>query len=71
MGGMLPGPKGEILLSLAVSKDGRSQMSGPFMVTEKYAMSTLLNFLSGPGLLIPLRGGGDSVSDWATQSTDL
>lgn len=44
---MLPGPKGEILLSLDVSKDERGQMSSPFMVTEKYTMSTPLNFLSG------------------------
>lgn len=45
MGGILPGPKGEILLSLEVSKDGRGWMSGPFVVTE-YTMSTPLNFLS-------------------------
>ena len=29
MGGMLPGPKEELWLSLEVSKDGKGRMSGP------------------------------------------
>lgn len=66
MGDMLPGPKGENLLSPEVSKDGRSWMSDPFTVTEKYTMSTLLNFLWRSGGLIPLRRAGDSISDWDT-----
>lgn len=38
-------------------------MSGPFTVTEKYTMSTLLNFLWGSG---GLGRAGGSVSDWDT-----
>lgn len=55
MGGMQAGPKGEISLSLEVSKDGgeRDQMSGPFVVTENCAISMPLNFICGSRLLIP------------------